>query len=125
MGSQNGLYYIRIHSNQVNDQLECKIYDLECNLQSAKLFIGCCIHWIMELFTLPSNVIMVWEIYLMMLNHIQSITIALSLWICKITYCVFANQQTKTPKDQIPFRNTFECDRYCGDKKKIKSNIIF
>ncbi len=40
MGNENGLNYIRIHYNQAKDQLECKIYDLECNWQSTKLFIA-------------------------------------------------------------------------------------
>eukprot|EP01084_Bolivina_argentea_P251372 421585_1 len=118
MANQSELYNIRIHLINVNDQLECKIYGFDCKLQSMKSFIFCCIHWRMELTTQIIHVIMVWEMYLMMLNNIQSIIIALSLWIWKVAYYMFAIQQSKTPKYQIPFRNTFVSDRYCGNKKK-------
>ncbi len=73
---------------------------------------------VLQLTTQIIHVIIVWEMYLMMLNDIQSIIIALSLWIWNIAYYVFANPETKTPNYQIPFRNTCRSDRYCGDKRK-------
>ncbi len=124
---QTVLHNSRVYSNQVNDQQECKMWCLGCNWQSMELFIGHCFQCPMELTTQIIYVTIIWEMYLTILYHIQSIIIALSLWIWKIALYVFANPTTKTPKYQIPLRNTFEPDRYCGVKKKknqMKYDII-
>eukprot|EP01084_Bolivina_argentea_P253385 425600_1 len=79
----------------------------------------------LELTTQSIYVTIIWEMYLTILYHIQSIIIALSLWIWKIACYVFANPTTKTPNYQLPLRNTFKLDRYCGVKKKKKNQMKY